>query len=354
MKLIQKKMLAVSLKGPEITIIDGTRGAFDTSEEELNKAKMNAFIGTNKEINTKSPVDIYKPLIKKMGEYNAQRVSNAWLKFYELITFVHELRPMIFNGSLKVFMNAELPGSFLCSMNHFMKKFPATEFDWAASSFIGTDGQLQDSYGLLAGNPDKWFSGDMTSDTDINALTENVLKKFPGGVNIYTSDAGIDASSNYSEQEIMNHELHLGCFNAGISVLAPGGIMITKHYTFFREGSQEILEGYLQHFERVILVKPVTSRPYNSETYIIGINFLGHTNNYTDDILEGITRDRLNMFHDIFVGRQIEFLNERISLSDIPYSEINYSCNLWIKKMKINKIEHSDHLTELVSSGHYK
>lgn len=57
--------------------------------------------------------------------------------------------------------------------------------------------------------------------------------------------------------------------------LAVGGNFVTKQYTFFTPFSQSLIAIVAAVFEEVFVTKPLTSRPSNSEVYLIGRRFLG-------------------------------------------------------------------------------
>lgn len=389
MKLVQKKILAVSLNSDKVAVIDGIRGSFDTSEDDLNAAKM--LISNNTTGTTKA--DVYKMLLKKVRALNGQCVSNAWLKFMEIFKFIES---SICKNGLNVFMNAELPGAAICALNHFMKN-RNINYTWTASSFMPVSGkaQLEDRYGLLECNPENWlirstetgseeFTGDMTDSKQVKICIDLYKQKNNGRCDLYTSDAGMDVSSNYAGQEEMNFKLHLGCAIVGLSCISLGGTLICKHYTFYQDSSKALLWYYQQFFETVTLMKPVTSRPYNSETYVVGINFMmpengetllaemfnildnnescETTNVISNRAAEVTANDRFQMFHDIFVGRQIEFLREKASMdSDTVHGKntvcgkntgikidtrlYDRACNFWLSNMGIKEIASDDHLT---------
>lgn len=376
MKLVQKKILAVSLNSDKVAVIDGIRGSFDTSEDDLNAAKM--LISNNTTGTTKA--DVYKMLLKKVRALNGQCVSNAWLKFMEIFKFIES---SICREGLNVFMNAELPGAAICALNHFMKN-RNINYTWTASSFMPVSGkaQLEDRYGLLECNPENWlirstetgseeFTGDMTDSKQVKICIDLYKQKNNGRCDLYTSDAGMDVSSNYAGQEEMNFKLHLGCAIVGLSCISLGGTLICKHYTFYQDSSKALLWYYQQFFETVTLMKPVTSRPYNSETYVVGINFMmpengetllaemfnildnnescETTNVISNRAAEVTANDRFQMFHDIFVGRQIEFLREKASMDsgkDVKIDTRLYdrACNFWLSNMGIKEIDPNDHL----------
>lgn len=102
-----------------------------------------------------SSIDMFKGLRKKVEfTYNAQIVTNAWLKMYEL------LNTMNFNNTSQAFCNCELPGGFISAINHFnytMMHYPT--FNWVASSLYPSSetDALEDHYGLYQCNPDNWL-----------------------------------------------------------------------------------------------------------------------------------------------------------------------------------------------------
>jgi hypothetical protein len=68
-------------------------------------------------------------------------------------------------------------------------------------------------------------------------------------------------------------KLHLGCSIVGLETLRPGGSFVTKQYTLYEENTKNLVEIYAEFFDEFYLVKPVTSRPYNSESYFVGLGF---------------------------------------------------------------------------------
>lgn len=51
--------------------------------------------------------------------------------------------------------------------------------------------------------------------------------------------------------------------------------MVTKQYTFFKWGNISISAILTNLFRKVYITKPISSRPANSETYIVGIDYQG-------------------------------------------------------------------------------
>ncbi len=234
----------------------------------------------NYQMFTKS-MDAYfglKSVIKK--KYNGQAVSNAWLKMYEMLTYYTKSGDLKIKSKLAMFGNAELPGAFLSATNHFLADhFPKTKFKWLACSYLGEDPtKLGDTYGIYKHNRDNWLMGpdlvgDLTKIDDIKAIAKKV--NIAGGVDLYTSDAGIDVEGDYAGQEKKTLSLNYGQILSGLSVLNIGGCMITKQYTYMSKFNQTLINYLSTIFKSFYICKPLTSRPANSEIYLVGCGFKG-------------------------------------------------------------------------------
>lgn len=334
-------------------------------------------------------IDTYKSLRSKITDmYHAVIVTNAWLKYWELYS-QYPLVPHVINRQFTVFFNAELPGAALVAFNQFMKAMrPNIEFDWYASSLLPDDNNsaaLGDNYGLYEKNKSKWLMSD-TNNGDAT-LMENILdweKKIGpnspiGGVDFYSHDAGIDVTDNFNEQEISNAKLHLGCAIAGFITLRIGGTFIAKQYTFFETITWNLILIYARLFDKFYICKPLTSRPYNSEIYLIGLGFKGFDENIKSCLVSRLknfnTMPLINVdavkvllsdqFSDIcrfsrcVFNVQAAMIDENIklfekykdNLSELTrgLSETKYQkISAWLKLYPVKQIKDSDQLTSNV------
>lgn len=286
---------------------------FEPDEETLNAAKdalgdVGAGEGatgqaaptagkTRAYLHFRGTIDVYADLRREIlrigGEKNA---SNAFLKYYEIAySFLQPMRDL--PPRVVAFFNAELPGSSMVSFNHYFRTIrPDIDYSWYASSLWSSElveGSygLGDSYGYVANNRDRWLmndtnNGDMTSVDNILDIASRIGPRGVAGVagvDIYSHDAGIDVSGGesgdvrYDVQEESNMWLHLGCALAGFLTLrtGPATLFIAKQYTFYRTFTWQLILLYASLFDRFYLTKPLTSRPTNSEIYLIGIGFRG-------------------------------------------------------------------------------
>ncbi|QJX72693.1 putative methyltransferase [Faustovirus] len=220
--------------------------------------------------------------------YNAQHCTNAWLKYYEIYSKFGVIEKIAEFGPVNSFHNAELPGASICAFNHYMKtNLKHTDFQWYASSLLADDSRaLSDLYKLYECNPDHWLMSDKfkspkqdvpvhacNGDTTILDNIDYYKSHLNGVVNLYSHDAGVDASSDYNNQEVLNQEVHLGAALAGLETLNDGGVFIAKQYTYFNAITVWLMCKYASMFDEFYIFKPLTSRACNSETYFVGIGY---------------------------------------------------------------------------------
>ena len=254
-------------------------------------------------------------LLKKdvIMKYNSQITTNAWLKFYEILSYMPKLISATSESKkLNVFFNAELPGGFISSANHFIKTKTNTTMDWRASSLIGDDDSLGDVYGLYASYKNNWLmgknthNGDLTNPDVLVAIEKQINTAWPTGVRLYTADGGIGVNEDYNKQEEINAKLDLGQVLSGFMTLAEGGSSVTKHYMFTYPNSISLIAIMSHLFDDLFITKPVTSRPVNSEIYIIGVGF----------IKSRFTKELRNMLLDSL--KKFDFNTPLIPLETIP------------------------------------
>jgi cap2 methyltransferase len=228
--------------------------------------------------------DALRMTVKKV--YHMQIVTNASLKIYEIMTQMNIIA-ILNTKELHMFCNAELPGGFIASINHYCKTIANIDIKWVASSYIHDTKALGDQYNIYKCNKDNWLmdtennsmNGDLTRKDNIIELVKRVYNKFPHGVQLYTSDAGLDVTSDYNSQEEQTLLLNYGQVLCGLLTLQNNGIMITKQFTFFTLFNQSLLILLSQLFTNVYITKPSTSKTLNSEIYIICIGFNGIQDN---------------------------------------------------------------------------
>ncbi|XP_033633452.1 cap-specific mRNA (nucleoside-2'-O-)-methyltransferase 1-like [Asterias rubens] len=89
------------------------------------------------------------------------------------------------------------------------------------------------------------------------------------GVHFVMADGGFSVAGQENIQEILSKQLLLCQFLVALSILRQGGSFVCKTFDLFTPFSIGLIYLLYRAFYKVCLFKPVTSRPANSERYIV-------------------------------------------------------------------------------------
>jgi 23S rRNA U2552 (ribose-2'-O)-methylase RlmE/FtsJ len=234
-------------------------------------------------------------------DYDAEIVTNAWLKMFENMAFLDEYLKKISKSKNKSFYSlhiAEAPGNFVLAINHYIKtNYPQIDWFWLANSYRDIydgkygRGYLSDQYGLIRKNKHNWIfgadgDGDITSTSNLISFNQDVRKKFLAKVHFITSDVKyVPEIPDFDDEEYINKPVHLAHLVCSLMNLENEGVMILKEFTLFEAPSIALLYLIINCFRKVYIAKPETSKSANSEIYIIGIKY--------KNILQQVHFDRL-------------------------------------------------------------
>ncbi|TGZ70737.1 hypothetical protein CRM22_003023 [Opisthorchis felineus] len=85
------------------------------------------------------------------------------------------------------------------------------------------------------------------------------------GVHVIVADGGFDVSGQDNLQEVLSKRIYLCQCLCALITLQPGGHFLTKLFDTLTEFTAGLIFLMSQLFEEVLIIKPVTSRPANSE-----------------------------------------------------------------------------------------
>uniref|UniRef100_A0AAR2KVQ2 Cap-specific mRNA (nucleoside-2'-O-)-methyltransferase 1 n=1 Tax=Pygocentrus nattereri TaxID=42514 RepID=A0AAR2KVQ2_PYGNA len=112
--------------------------------------------------------------------------------------------------------------------------------------------------------------GDITRPENITAFRNFVLENTERrGLHFLMADGGFSVEGQENIQEILSKQLLLCQFLMALSVVRTGGHFVCKTFDLFTPFSVGLTYLLYLCFERVSLFKPVTSRPANSERYVV-------------------------------------------------------------------------------------
>jgi 23S rRNA U2552 (ribose-2'-O)-methylase RlmE/FtsJ len=204
-----------------------------------------------------------------------------------------------------------------------------------------------------------------------NYITNFIDKK----ANLVTADGGFDYSNNFNGQEINSCQIIYSECIIALNILEKNGCFVCKVFDLFTISMVQILYIICLSFEKVYIYKPETSRPANSEKYLVclyyknnlsesnKINLLNIIEKWNDIstslldnesiILDNIKIDNnfiqlLSDYNEKYMNSQLFYLNKTIQLAqnkiekeqyyEIIQDQVKNAIN-WCKKynIEINK-----------------
>ena len=211
-----------------------------------------------------------KKLNLGIADYNP--ISRAFFKFWEIMYDFQllENKNMVYGGL------AEGPGGFIEAFGFYRRKFflrnndiihCITLKDLDNSNVPGWKNITGYKYNISWGADG---TGDLYKLENIINFS-NLFKH--NKADLVTGDGGFDFSMDYTNQEISAQKLIFCEIVTGLSILKGGGNMVIKIFDMFYKTTKEILYMLTFFFKDVHIVKPHTSRPANSEKYVVCKNF---------------------------------------------------------------------------------
>ena len=113
-------------------------------------------------------------------------------------------------------------------------------------------------------------SGDINNVENIDYIQSIVL---PKQFYLITGDGGFDEGCDFNNKEQLHYQLILNEIYSAIKLQKTDGHFILKMFDIFTDSSLHLLYLLTLCYSEVYIYKPVTSRPTNSEKYIICKNF---------------------------------------------------------------------------------
>lgn len=131
--------------------------------------------------------------------------------------------------------------------------------------------------GITYGNDN---TGDLYTD---NApwFVDWVKRSNVDGVDLCMADGGFNVDEKEEKQEFLTSHLILAEILVGIGATKPGGSFVVKVYDTVTSISADLLYLLALSFDLICLFKPISSRPANSERYVV---CLGRRDNVVDPL----------------------------------------------------------------------
>jgi 23S rRNA U2552 (ribose-2'-O)-methylase RlmE/FtsJ len=286
-------------------------------------------------------------------------VSRSYFKLWEILSDFEYVINIKSKPSLKVAFVGEAPGGFVQAM-----------YDYRRSNmhdrYYGMS--LVSKYKSGSSNIPSWRLPDHFYNTGIFRVHNGVDKtgslykiqnreSFANYVgmescDIVTADGGFDYSNDYNNQEMASLHLIICEVQTCLKVIKHGGTFVLKIFDINLDDTRNLL--YLLHlsFNNIHITKPSTSRPANSEKYIVCIGFKSEKRMIIEKLLDKCVID--NKIHIVLpYPHSLEFEN-KITIANCLYmvqqlrnisNTLSYithgidNPNLKIKEQYLNSIE---------------
>lgn len=192
-------------------------------------------------------------------------ISRAYFKLLELMGD-HQLVDTC--NSLHL---AEAPGGFIEATRYLKKKNGIQDTTYYTFSVLGNDyiptynrNLIYDKNIVVLSN--KKNKGDLYILENIKNLISLLKNK---NINFITCDGGFTENNDFSSKEQLHHHLIFNEIATSLFILNENGNFIVKIFDIFTELTFDYLYLLSYLFKEVYICKPNTSRPTNSEKYLV-------------------------------------------------------------------------------------
>lgn len=218
-------------------------------------------------------------------QFHPELCTQAWCKFHEILCF-EELLPerALASRNITAVHLCEAPGGFICSLNHFLKsRYKNVRYKWIACTlnpyYEGNDAEscVADDR-LIFHTLDRWcFGSDNTGDIFSKSLLDDMCKSATamGSVCLVTADGSFNCQNDPAKQELNTARLKFTELMYCLRILSSGGSFVLKIFTPLEYTSVQLLYILSCLFGSVTVRKPATSKPGNSELYVVAKDFEG-------------------------------------------------------------------------------
>ena len=200
-------------------------------------------------------------------------VSRSFFKMWEILQdFKADLN--LNSNKIKVCMLCEGPGGFAEAIIKYRNNINDSYVGMSLKSNNDRNipewklkKELYDRVDICYGADD---TGDLYNFANITFLAKHIGHHT---VDLITADGGFDFSSDFNNQEEMSVRLLYAEIMSALILQKEGGGFVLKIYDLFTDKSLNLLHILQNFYKTINIVKPHTSRPANSEKYLVCTNF---------------------------------------------------------------------------------
>ena len=226
------------------------------------------------------------------GLANYTPISRAYFKMTEILHLFRDALDQAIGigiggtgggGYFTTLHLAEGPGGFMECLNNTLqdRRIPSTQYDMYGITLIKEDNKSVPSWKkaafFLQQHPHMHIltgadgTGDLYNIDNIFATAVQMATTQKASV--ITGDGGFDFSTDFNQQESMSFPLLYCQALTALLCQKPGGLFILKFFDTYQSKTLQLLCLLRQCYDALHFVKPYTSRPANSEKYLVCVGF---------------------------------------------------------------------------------
>ena len=281
-------------------------------------------------------------------------LSRSYFKLWEII---NDFKLLDKECDLNFASIAEGPGGFIEAIINYRKKYKFSDKLHAitlksvnkdipgwnkATNFLRKNPNVVISYG----SDD---TGNIYNIENIKHFRDN----FKSNAYLVTADGGFDFSFNFNKQEQMSYRIIFCEIVMALSVQQKGGNFVCKFFDMYTKITMSFIYLLLSFYNEVHITKPSTSRPANSEKYIVCKGFKGIDESYLQKLfiiiksweyfennnleIQGIFDIDNKLFFNKMKEFNTKYFNIQVNNIDKTLNYINCPLNESSKKKQIKK-----------------
>ncbi|XP_053669222.1 cap-specific mRNA (nucleoside-2'-O-)-methyltransferase 1-like [Anopheles marshallii] len=187
-------------------------------------------------------------------------------------------KPLDQNGKLLVRENDLFYFADVCAGPGGFSEYVLWRNGWHAKGFGFTlkgacDFRLDD---FTAGSPETFDAyygpkedGNIFDPANIEGFSDYVMTQTETGVHLMMADGGFSVEGQENQQEILSKQLYLCQMIVALAIVRPEGHFVMKVFDLFTPFSVGLVYLAYRCFREISICKPNSSRPANSERYLV-------------------------------------------------------------------------------------
>lgn len=203
-------------------------------------------------------------------------VSRAYYKLWEILV----THPWLVNfkenkSECHTLHLCDAPGGFIgCVTDYFNRVLPSSSFKHFGLSLVQPDDNLVPVFKKqITDNPRVCIIKEGNCDINDREIATKIIKRMKleneNGVSFITADGGIPDKGEYNSKEDTHLELFLSEIFISLECLGEKGSLVMKFFDIYKTETLNLINTLYLFFDQVCICKPETSRPTNSEKYIV-------------------------------------------------------------------------------------